>query len=319
MMAMSFLEAMAVRATDAVAMRKSRAPPPPPPQPITIATSIKCSGFTKRGVPCCRPLFRDFHTCKQHTVVEPDFFPTTRQEWLDFKSKHFTSGKPLALELFKGTGSIDKAIQANKDFDVVSFDIDKYFKPDICADFMTFNFKEVFEPGEFQYLWSSPVCTSWSICTFKHRPSYKVDPELTPKTDVAELGNLMIKKLMDVIDFLKPPVFMIENPRGRLRHWKPFNKWLTKHGHSRLMVYYGNYDHYLHKPTDIWNNVSARKLDFTERRPKDGTFKNIVDISLEQRYAMPQKLCSWLTKVAYEDSVKKLLHKDLMKYYENKE
>ena len=74
MMAMSFLEAMAVRATDAVAMRKSKA------QPITIATAIKCSGFTKKGVPCCRPLFRDFHTCKQHTVVEPDFCPTTRQE-----------------------------------------------------------------------------------------------------------------------------------------------------------------------------------------------------------------------------------------------
>ena len=238
MMAMSFLEAMAVRATDAVAMRKIKA------EPIKTATPIKCSGFTKKGVPCCRPLFRDFHTCKQHTTVKPDFCPTTRQEWLNFKNKHFTSGKPLALELFKGTGSIDKAIQANKDFDVVSFDIDKYFRPDICADFMTFNFKEVFEPGEFQYVWGSPVCTSWSVCTSMHRPSYKEDPELTPKTAEAELGNRMIKKLMKVIDFLKPPVFMIENPRGRLRHWKPFNKWLTKHGHSRLMVFYGNYDHH---------------------------------------------------------------------------
>ena len=281
-MAMSFLEAMVVRATDAVAMRKIKA------QPITTATPIKCSGFTKKGVPCCRPLFRDFHTCKQHTTVKPDFCPTTRQEWLDFKSKHFTSGKPLALELFKGTGSIDKAIQANKDFDVVSFDIDKYFRPDICADFMTFNFKEVFEPGEFQYVWGSPVCTSWSICTQKHRPSYIEDPELTPKTDEAVLGNRMIKKMMKVIDFLKPPVFMIENPRGRLRHWKPFNKWLTQHGHSRLLVFYGNYDHYLPKPTDIWNNVSSRKLDFTERAPKEGTFKSIGDISLEDRYAMPQ-------------------------------
>ena len=335
---MSFLEAMAVRATDTFAtaikcsgstnlaaeVKAAAEAEVEAVEPVeaadTFATAIKCSGSTKKGAPCCRPLFRDFHTCKQHTTVKPDFCPTTRQEWLDYKSKHFTSGKPIALELFKGTGSIDKAIQANKDFDVVSFDIDKYFKPDICADFMTFNFKEVFEPGEFQYVWGSPVCTSWSICTSKHRPSYKVDPELTPKTGEAELGNRMIKKLMNVIDFLKPPVFMIENPRGRLRHWKPFNKWLTKHGHSRLMVYYGNYDHYLPKPTDIWNNVSsAHKFDFTERSPRNGTFKSINDISLEKRYAMPQKLCLRLTRVAYEDSVKKLLHKDLMKYHENKE
>ena len=85
------------------------------------------------------------------------------------------------------------------------------------------------------------------------------------------------------------------------------------------MVFYGNYDHYLHKPTDIWNNVSSRKLDFTERKPERGTFKGIGDISLEERYAMPQKLCRWLTRVAYEDSVKKLLHKDLMEYHKNKE
>ena len=155
------------------------------------------------------------------------------------------------------------------------------------------------------------------MATHKHRSSYKEDQELTPKTEEAELGNRMIKKLMNVIDFLKPPVFMIENPRGRLRHWKPFNKWLTKHGHSRLMVFYGNYDHYLPKPTDIWNNVSSHKLNFTERAPKEGTFKGIGDISLEDRYAMPQKLCRWLTRVAYEDSVKKLLHKDLMEYHKN--
>ena len=279
---------------------------------------IMCSGFTKKGCPCARPLFRDFGTCKQHTILEPEFCPTTREEWLDFKSRHYTSGRPLALELFKGTGSIDKAITENKDFDVVSFDIDKYYRPDICADFMEFDFEEIFEPGEFQYIWASPVCTSWSICTHIHRNKYTEDPELTPKTETGRLGNRMIQKLMDTLDYLKPPVFMIENPRGRLRHWKPFKKWLEMNGHSRMMVYYGNFDHYLQKPTDIWNNVSGRKMNFTQQKPKEGDFKRIDDLTLCQRYAMPEKLCRMLTKVAYQDSMKKLLHRDLEEFWKNR-
>jgi len=105
----------------------------------------------------------------------------------------------------------------------------------------------------------------------------------------------MILRLTEVIDYLKPKVWMIENPRGRLRHFKPLKRWLESNGGSRLMVFYGNYNHYMQKPTDIWNDVG---LNHDEQLRRKGDFKSIDELTLEERYAMPQKLCDQLIACA---------------------
>ena len=266
---------------------------------ITAPVPTKfCLATTTRGCGCLNRQYLDFTTCKRHTKIEKQFCPETREEWLRFKETHCTSvGKPLALELFKGTGSIDKAIHRSTDMDVVSFDLEKFYRPDICADFMEFDFFNIFEPGEFDYVWASPVCTSWSICTHKHRYPLCEDPDMTPQTATGRLGNAMIMRLTEVIDYLEPKCWMIENPRGRLRHWKPFKKWVESQCGSRLTVYYGNHNHYLKKATDIWNNSPNGLLNYTEKTPT-GTFKTIDELTLEQRYAMPPDLCDMLVKFA---------------------
>ena len=272
----------------------------------------KCPGTNKSGLSCYRKPFLDFNTCKHHTVLPQSFTPTTREEWLEYKKTHFTSGKPLALELFKGTGSIDKAITRNGHMDVVSFDIDKFYRPDICADFMDFDFWEIFEPGEFLFVWASPVCTSWSLCTNKHRIPMNQDPEMPAKSDTGRLGETMILRLCNLIDYLEPQTWAIENPRGRLRHWKPFKQWLNQSFANQWTPYYGNHGHYLRKATDIWNNASVKEYKHMTKKEnspsKDISFCDISELTLSQRYAMPSMLCDIIANWGYRDG----LHKKLM-------
>ena len=47
---------------------------------------------------------------------------------------------------------------------------------------------------------------------------------------------------------------MVENPRGKLRHWKPFVDWLERRRASRWCARYGNWGHSFDKPTDFWSN-----------------------------------------------------------------
>lgn len=274
-----------------------------------------CSGKNKNGQCCMRKPYLQFPTCKHHTSIslpEP-FSPTTREEWLEYKETHFNPEKPLVLELFKGTGSIDKAITRAGDMDVVSFDIDKFFQPDICDDFMTFDFFNIFEPGEFFAIWSSPVCTSWSVATHKHRLPKNVCDDMKPLTEEGILGEAMILRLTEVIDYLCPLKWAIENPRGRLRNWKPFVKWLNEKDANRWTVYYGNHNHYLPKATDIWNNANKYKYDYmtrSEKKPGSGHvfIRDISDLTLAQRYAMPSQLCDMIASWMFKDGT----HKQLM-------
>jgi len=149
-----------------------------------------------------------------------------------------------ALELFAGTKSFGK-VAVRHGYDVVSLDNDPRHDTTICEDILTWDYRQ-YEPKHFNIIWASPDCTSWSKLTHKHR----VLPDLTPLTDVARLGERLIHKTLEIIDYFKPQIYFIENPQGRLRHFPPM-KSLPHRG----TVYYSNYGHQSHKPTDIWSNI----------------------------------------------------------------
>ena len=66
------------------------------------------------------------------------------------------------LELFKGTGSITKYFIDNNDVEVISLDILEKYKPTICSDIMTFDYKQ-FDIGYFDIIWASPECKIFSV------------------------------------------------------------------------------------------------------------------------------------------------------------
>ena len=82
--------------------------------------------------------------------------------------------------------------------------------PTICVDFMEWDYKAAFKPGELDFLWASPDCKTWSLAAGgHHRVSLTTNgvpnaDALRPKTDYAKLCDKMIIRLIEVIEYLKP-------------------------------------------------------------------------------------------------------------------
>ena len=75
-------------------------------------------------------------------------------------------------------------------------------------------------------------------------------------------AELMIDRLIEIIDYFKPTYWFIENPRGQLQYYPPMIE-LEKNNY-KMLVYYGNHGVGFPKATHIWSNV---KLWENEKTP----------------------------------------------------
>jgi site-specific DNA-cytosine methylase len=62
------------------------------------------------------------------------------------------------LELFSGTGSVGTVFK-EYGWEVVSLDRD--MPADISCDIMDWDYKEAYDPHEFDIIWASPPCTEY--------------------------------------------------------------------------------------------------------------------------------------------------------------
>jgi hypothetical protein len=158
--------------------------------------------------------------------------------------------KPKMLELFAGTKSIGKVFKT--DYDVISLDYVEKFECTYCEDILEWDYKSLYKEGDFEVIWASPDCTSWSIASGgRHRTK----ADMSPKTEKGKLGERLIHKTLEIINYLKPKIWFIENPRGLLQYFPPMMDLPHKH-----LVYYGNYtndgEKYAGiKPTHFWSNI----------------------------------------------------------------
>ena len=67
----------------------------------------------------------------------------------------------LALELFKGTGSIGKALKKHG-FHVDSLDMDPKCDATWTANILEWEEWRQMEPGTYDFIWASPPCTEYS-------------------------------------------------------------------------------------------------------------------------------------------------------------
>jgi len=151
------------------------------------------------------------------------------------------------LELFAGSRSFSKVAESlghkvyttdNQDFEAI----------DQVCDIFDFDINKI--PYEPDIIWASPPCTSFSVASIGHH----WNPDHTPKTDKAVLGIAIVKKTIEIINYLKPKYWFIENPRGKLRKLDFMQDLPIK------TVTYCSYGDMRMKPTDIWTN-----FDFTTR------------------------------------------------------
>ena len=227
------------------------------------------------------------------------------------------------LELFSGTHSIGKVCE-KRGIEVVSLDRDigaecpfnsgykskKHFKEDI----MTWDYKQ-FEPGHFDIITASPVCLWWSRLRFSWigRKLKHMDRKLTRQDiedDILKYGIPMVDKMFEIIDYLRPKFYWIENPQtGRMKEY--INPLIPFYD-----VDYCKYSDFGYKKTTrFWTNIEGfkpklcnkecgninknkHKIDLGGRklyrhiRSADGgsNSTDYLGTTLKERYRIPPKL-----------------------------
>ena len=145
------------------------------------------------------------------------------------------------LELFSGTKSFKNCCQQifpKNNCNVITLDINNTFEPNIEIDIMNLQYTKMFKVGAFDIIWASPECTEYSLA------------KTTGKRDIVN-SNSMVLQTMQIINYLKPKFFFIENPKTGFLKVQAVMKNVPFYD-----VDYCKYSNFGYKkPTRIWTNV----------------------------------------------------------------
>ncbi len=155
------------------------------------------------------------------------------------------AGRKLCIDLCSGKEGFSSAFKLDPNWEVVTVDIVKKFRPTICADVRYLPIKPGLQPDA---LLMSPPCNRWSIANPKW-----------PLPGI-QLACEIVGACLEAVATLKPKKWIMENPRGRLR-------WII--GDPRHVIRYSDYDfsYPLQKATDFWGNVSLPMVKGVRRPP----------------------------------------------------
>lgn len=152
------------------------------------------------------------------------------------------------VELFSGSGVMSAAFR-RKGHRTFTLDLD--CAADWQVDILTITKAELWNRlrsagiETVDVVWASPPCTAFSVATISRNYRNGV-----PWSSKAYLGIALAMKTLEIIEWLNPTYWFIENPRGMMRQ-APFMQ-----GLHRKTVTYCQYGEAYQKPTDIWTNAA---------------------------------------------------------------
>jgi hypothetical protein len=197
-----------------------------------------------------------------------------------------------ALVLFKGTGSIDRALES-AGFEVLSLDIDPKCNATWTCDIL--DWECPLEPGSVDYVWASPLCTEYSRA-------------LTTRARNLPHADRLVLKTLEIIERLQPKYWTLENPGTGLLKTREFMQGLPYQDVCALSIYDTG-----SRTGSIWGNVpfvprpmctrkdpceqvsEGRHPTSAQRAPgKAGGVRRASasdSYSLDQLYSLPPALC----------------------------
>lgn len=188
------------------------------------------------------------------------------------------------LDLFCGTKSL-RPLVLGKGWDYTGLDIEEKFNPDICIDFLDWDYKSIIP----DILWASPDCSVYSMASGSK--SFNKDKEAV--SDKAKLHLKILDKLKIVINYYLSEnpnlIYFIENPTARM-------VWFMNE-YPRYDISYCKYGFDRMKPTTIWSNVEGfipqkckKKDNCHHIKAPRGSRTGTQGIPRNERYRIPEKL-----------------------------
>ena len=174
------------------------------------------------------------------------------------------------LELFSGTHSVGKCCES-LGWNVVSLDLE--LPADHQIDIMNFDYKQ-YPKDYFDIIWASPPCTYYSNLQNCWLGRKKKDGEILTKEkleDHRKDSDKLIRKTLEIIDYFKPELWFMENPKtGQLKD-REVVKGLNYYDVSYCMYSDWGYE----KRTRIWTNKKNWNNLICD---KSGSCGNMIEI-----------------------------------------
>ena len=192
---------------------------------------------------------------------------------------------PIALFLCSGTGSVGEPFR-ERGWEVTDVDWDGRFGAEVQTDITTWDYKAMFELGHFDAIWASPDCTQYS----KARARAKTPQDF-------ETADNFVQACHDIIEYLKPRIWLIENPDAGYLKTRT-----VVEGLPYVRIDYCMYGAPYRKRTRIWTNCTTWKPKLCARshvingkhmcQAQHGPSKGYKTcFSKDQLHRLPKALC----------------------------
>jgi len=172
--------------------------------------------------------------------------------------------RPLAWDMFSGNKTATHVMEES--FNVVTFDINSSFSPDVSGDILSLDYQAVFEQclenglGPVRFLWGTPPCNAWKVMRNQFGKNKVNERKLAASViqrflQIKQYCEMRLKELRPNCKFV---CAMASPATGMLPAYMVDKGWLEEFGLTKFVTsdcWWDNSSHNHNHPTAIFSNL----------------------------------------------------------------